>query len=134
MAHGQRTSGKGRTTCGYFLPDSKHIIYASTHLGGDSCPRVPDRSKFGNKYIWPIYKSYDIYMADLNGKIVKKLTNSPGYDAEGTISPDGSKMAEPRMNVQHVADAILYMANLPLDANVQFMTIMATKMPFVGRG
>jgi NADP-dependent 3-hydroxy acid dehydrogenase YdfG len=43
-------------------------------------------------------------------------------------------MAEPRMDLKHVADAIVYMANLPLDANVQFMTIMATKMPFVGRG
>ena len=43
-------------------------------------------------------------------------------------------MPEPRMDVQHVADAVLYMANLPLDANVQFMTVMATKMPFVGRG
>ena len=43
-------------------------------------------------------------------------------------------MAEPRMDVRHVADAVLYMANLPLDANVEFMTVMATKMPFIGRG
>jgi NADP-dependent 3-hydroxy acid dehydrogenase YdfG len=41
---------------------------------------------------------------------------------------------EPRMDVRHVADAVLYIANLPLDANIQFMTVMATKMPFVGRG
>jgi NADP-dependent 3-hydroxy acid dehydrogenase YdfG len=52
----------------------------------------------------------------------------------GIIQANGSTMVEPRMNVQHVADAVLYMANLPLDANVQFMTVMATTMPFIGRG
>lgn len=86
------SSGKGRTTCSYFLPDGKHIIYASTHLGADSCPPLPDRSKYGNKYIWPLYDSYDIFMADLSGKIVKQLTTAKGYDAEGTLSPDGKKM------------------------------------------
>jgi TolB protein len=88
----QVNSGKGRTTCGFFLPDGKQIIYASTHLGDDSCPPVPDRSKFGNKYIWPVYDSYDIFLADTNGNIIKQLTNTNGYDAEGTLSPDGSKM------------------------------------------
>ncbi len=53
---------------------------------------------------------------------------------KGVPQPNGTTMVEPRMNVAHVGDAVLYMANLPLDANVQFMTIMATKMPFVGRG
>lgn len=86
------SNGKGRTTCGAFLKDGKHIIYASTHLGADTCPPVPDRKKYGNKYIWPLYDSYDIFMADLNGKIVKQLTKSKGYDAEATISPDGKKM------------------------------------------
>jgi len=86
------SSGKGRTTCGFFTKDGKHIIYASTHLGADSCPPVPDRKKYGNKYIWPLYDSYDIFMADLNGKIVKQLTTSKGYDAEATLSPDGNKM------------------------------------------
>lgn len=86
------SSGKGRTTCAYFLPDGKHIVYASTHLGGDECPPVPDRSKYGNRYIWPLYASYDIFMADTNGMIVKQLTNAKGYDAEATISPDGRKM------------------------------------------
>jgi NADP-dependent 3-hydroxy acid dehydrogenase YdfG len=47
---------------------------------------------------------------------------------------DGSIAVEPLMDVQHVARAVVYMANMPLDANVQFMTVMATKMPFVGRG
>jgi NAD(P)-dependent dehydrogenase (short-subunit alcohol dehydrogenase family) len=52
----------------------------------------------------------------------------------GALQPNGDIVAEPRMNVQHVADAVLYMAGLPLDANVQFMTVMATKMPYIGRG
>jgi Tol biopolymer transport system component len=86
------STGKGRTTCGAFMKDGKHIIYASTHQGADSCPPVPDRKKYGNKYIWPLYDSYDIFMADLNGKIVKQLTTSKGYDAEATLSPDGKKM------------------------------------------
>ncbi len=86
------STGKGRTTCGFFTKDGKHVIYASTHLGGDECPPVPDRAKYGNKYIWPLYRTMDIFMADLNGKIVKRLTKSDGYDAEATLSPDGKNM------------------------------------------
>lgn len=86
------STGKGRTTCAFFTKDNKHVVYASTHLGGDECPPTPDRAKYGNKYIWPLYSSYDIFMADLNGKIVRQLTNSKGYDAEATLSPDGRKM------------------------------------------
>jgi len=86
------STGKGRTTCGFFMKDGKHVIYASTHLGSEECPPVPDRKKYGNKYIWPLYTSYDIFMADLEGKIVKQLTRSSGYDAEATLSPDGKKM------------------------------------------
>jgi len=86
------STGKGRTTCAFFTKDGKHIIYASTHLGSPDCPPTPDRTKYGNKYIWPLYPSFDIFMADLNGKIVKQLTNSNGYDAEATLSPDGKKM------------------------------------------
>ncbi|MBA2126296.1 3-oxoacyl-ACP reductase [Hyphomicrobium methylovorum] len=54
--------------------------------------------------------------------------------ATGVLQANGSILAEPRMDVAHVADAVLYMANLPLDANVQFMTVMATAMPYIGRG
>lgn len=87
------SSGKGRTTCAFFLPDGKHFIYASTHKGGDDCPPTPDRAKYGNKYIWPLYDSYDIYMAEVaTGKIVKQLTTAKGYDAEATLSRDGKKM------------------------------------------
>ena len=52
----------------------------------------------------------------------------------GVPQANGTTLVEPRMNVQHVADAVLYMASLPLDANVLFITVMATEMPFVGRG
>jgi len=86
------SNGKGRVTCGYFLPDGKHIVYASTYLAGDSCPPVPDRKKLGNRYVWPVYESYDIFLADTSGKIIKRLTKTPGYDAEATLSPDGKKL------------------------------------------
>jgi len=86
------STGSGRTTCAFFYPDNKHIVYGSTHLGGADCPPVPDRSKHGNKYIWPIYESFDIFKADTNGNIVKRLTHTKGYDAEATLSPKGDKM------------------------------------------
>ncbi|HET9055967.1 MAG TPA: hypothetical protein VFN30_03870 [Chitinophagaceae bacterium] len=86
------STGRGRTTCGAIMKDGKHFIYSSTHLVADTCPPVPDRKKYGNKYIWPLYDSYDIFMADMNGKIIKQLTKSKGYDAEATLSPDGKKM------------------------------------------
>jgi NAD(P)-dependent dehydrogenase (short-subunit alcohol dehydrogenase family) len=54
--------------------------------------------------------------------------------ADGIEQPNGTRMVEPRMDLKHVCDAVLYMASLPLEANVQFMTVMATKMPFIGRG
>jgi NADP-dependent 3-hydroxy acid dehydrogenase YdfG len=54
--------------------------------------------------------------------------------AGGVRQANGTTMVEPRMDVRHAADAVVFMANLPLDANVQFMTVMATKMPYVGRG
>jgi NAD(P)-dependent dehydrogenase (short-subunit alcohol dehydrogenase family) len=54
--------------------------------------------------------------------------------AKGVLQPNGSVMVEPRMDLKHVGDAVLYMASLPLEANVQFMTVMATSMPLVGRG
>lgn len=84
------STGKGRTTCAYFLPDNKHIIYASTHLGDEACPDTP--LKKDGKYIWPIYDSYDIFVADLEGNITAQLTNEIGYDAEPTVSPQGDKI------------------------------------------
>lgn len=103
------STGKGRTTCAFFTKDGKHIIYASTHLSADSCPPVPDRKKYGNRYIWPLYEGYDIFMADLNGKIVNQLTNAKGYDAEGTLSPDGNSMV---YTSDKDGDLELYIMNL----------------------
>lgn len=85
------STGLGRTTCSYFLPDGKHIVYASTHLADSACPPVPEYVP-GGKYLWPIYKGYDIFVADLEGKIVNQLTNQDGYDAEATVSPKGDKI------------------------------------------
>jgi TolB protein len=85
------STGKGVTTCGYFLPDNKTVIYASTHEAGPSCPARPDRSK---GYVWAVYPGFDIYKADADtGKIIQKLTDAPGYDAEGTVNWKTNKIA-----------------------------------------
>jgi len=83
------STGMGRTTCGYFLPGDTTIFYASTHLADENCPPPPDRSK---GYVWELYSAYDIFLAKTDGTIIKQLTNSPGYDAEGTVSPTGDKI------------------------------------------
>lgn len=88
----QISKGNARTTCAYFLNDGKHFVYASTLSSGDDCLPVPNRADYGNRYVWPIYESFDIYLADTSGKIIKQLTDSEGYDAEATLSPDGKKM------------------------------------------
>jgi Tol biopolymer transport system component len=85
----QISTGQGRTTCSYFLKDNKHILYASTHKGGIDCPPIPETK---GKYLWAVYNTFDIYIADLKGKITKQLTNTPGYDAEATVSPKGDKI------------------------------------------
>ena len=103
------STGTGRTTCAYFYPDGKHVVYGSTHLGGTECPPTPDRTKHGNRYIWPIYESFDIFKADTNGKIVKRLTKTKGYDAEATISPKGDLMVFTSMRD---GDLELYTMNL----------------------
>lgn len=82
------SNGQGRTTCSFFMPDGKHILYASTFQGNKACPPKPEPRADG-KYIWPIYPDFDIFVADLKGNIKKQLTNSPGYDAEAVVSPDG---------------------------------------------
>ncbi len=84
------STGKGRTTCSFFMPGDTAILYASTHLGGEECPETPP--VVNGKYVWPIYESYDIFVADLQGNITKQLTDHPGYDAEATLSPDGQKI------------------------------------------
>ena len=80
------SNGTGRTTCGYFYPGQKEILYASTHGAAKECPPKPS---FSRGYVWPIYDAYDIYRAKADGSGLVNLTNSPGYDAEATIAPDG---------------------------------------------
>jgi Tol biopolymer transport system component len=80
------SNGKGRCTCSYVFPDGKRILYASTFLSGDACPPNPDYSK---GYVWKLYPSYEIFTANADGSDIKRITNNAGYDAEGTLSPDG---------------------------------------------
>jgi hypothetical protein len=82
------SSGKGATTCSYFLPGDHEVIYASTHPGGDACPPKPDHSM---GYVWALYDTYDIFRANADGTNVRRLTDALGYDAEGTVcAKDGS--------------------------------------------
>ncbi len=77
-------------------------------------------------------RNYDIACGQIDiGNAATEMTERM---AAGVPQASGAVLAEPRIDVRHVADAVLYMANLPLDANVQFMTVMATKMPYIGRG
>lgn len=83
------STGLGRTTCGYFLPGDTTVLYASTHLADLNCPPAPDMS---HGYVWKLYESFDIFVATLQGTILKRLTDTPGYDAEATVSPRGDKI------------------------------------------
>ena len=77
-------------------------------------------------------RKYDIACGQIDiGNAATEMTEPM---TTGTLQADGSTLAEPRIDVRHVADAVVYMAGLPLDANVQFITLMATTMPFIGRG
>jgi TolB protein len=83
------STGKGRTTCGYFLPGDSTILFASTHAFGPGCPPPPDYSR---GYVWAVYPEYDIYRANADGSGLRVLTSSPGYDAEATVSPTGNRI------------------------------------------
>lgn len=82
----QASTGRGRTTCGYFLADGR-IIYSSTHAVEDACPAPPPAAS--GRYVWPIYAGYDIYVFDPATGTHDVLIGGPGYDAEPTVSPDG---------------------------------------------
>jgi Tol biopolymer transport system component len=83
------STGKGRTTCSYFLPGDKKILYASTHAAGDEPPEPPDLSR---GYVWALYADYAIYVANADGSDPQVLTDSKGYDAEATVSPIGDRI------------------------------------------
>ena len=80
------STGDGRTTCSYFFPGDKRILYSSTHLGSKQCPPKPDFSK---GYVWAVYDTFDIFTARPDGSDLQQLTKTPGYDAETTISRTG---------------------------------------------
>jgi Tol biopolymer transport system component len=83
------STGLGRTTCAYFLPGDHWIVYASTHLASPDCPPPPDMSR---GYVWPIHPDYDIFRARSDGSGIERLTDTPGYDAEATVSPLGNRL------------------------------------------
>jgi TolB protein len=84
------SSGKGRTTCGYFdYPEQDRVVFASTQAGGDSCPPPPDMS---HGYVWAIYPTYDLWEVKPDGNGLRRIMDSPGYDAELTWNPHGGKM------------------------------------------
>lgn len=79
------STGQGATTCGYFLPGDRRVLYSSTHLNGPDCPPKPKRE---GRYRWAL-DDYDIFTVRVDGQQIQRLTATPGYDAEATISPDG---------------------------------------------
>lgn len=80
------SDGTGRTTCAYFTEGDTHVVYASTHLASPDCPTPPDMSM---GYVWGLFAGYDIFKLELATGELVQLTDTPGYDAEATISPDG---------------------------------------------
>jgi Tol biopolymer transport system component len=84
------STGQGRTTCGYFdWPEGDRIVYASTHGAAAACPAPPDQSQ---GYVWALYDSYDLYEAAPDGANPRRLTETPGYDAEATWCGRGGKL------------------------------------------
>lgn len=111
------SSGRGNTTCSFLAPNGKSIIYASTHLVDDSCPAKPDMSR---GYVWALYKGYDIFKADPDGKNMVRLTETPGYDAEAVYSPQGDKIL---FTSVRTGDLELYLMD-PDGKNVEQLTDM----------
>ncbi len=83
------STGLGRTTCSFFLPNDDKVLFASTHGAADDCLPSPD---FSQGYVWKIYAEYDLWVRDLETWELKPLAHAPGYDAEAVVSPDGKKI------------------------------------------
>lgn len=79
------SNGQGKTTCAYYYDNDRRVLYASTHAVGAACPPAPDMSL---GYMWPL-DDYDLWTAREDGGDLRRLTSTPGYDAEATLSPDG---------------------------------------------
>jgi Tol biopolymer transport system component len=133
----QVSSGKGRTTCSHYMPDGKSIVYASTHLGGDACPPVPGREM---GYVWPIYDTYDIFRVNADGTGLRRLTSTPGYDAEATVAKDGrivfTSTRDGDMDIYSMnADGsdVRRLTNLPGPDGGPFFSANGSKIVFRGR-
>jgi TolB protein len=84
------SSGAGVTTCAYFIyPSNERILYSSTHIASSACPPRPD---FSRGYVWRVDPGYDVFTARRDGSELERLTSVPGYDAEATMSRDGSSI------------------------------------------
>jgi TolB protein len=79
------STGDGRTTCGFFMDGGDRVLFSSTHHVSEQCPTPPDRSR---GYLWGLFP-FDVFVRDLATGELRRLTDSPGYDAEATLSPDG---------------------------------------------
>ncbi|MEQ8762997.1 MAG: hypothetical protein RL885_03660 [Planctomycetota bacterium] len=86
----QISDGQGKTTCSYFLPDGSGVTYSTTRYKSEDCPPPPDYRKYG--YVWPIYPGFEIVVADPDGSNLRRLTDNDAYDAEATLSHDGSRI------------------------------------------
>ncbi len=82
------STGTGGTTCGYFFPGGRRVLFSSTHLISPYCPPVPERTE---RYRWAL-DHYDILSMNIGGRDLQRLTANPGYDAEATVSPDGKSI------------------------------------------
>ncbi len=100
------SNGRGVTTCAYFLPGDRSVLYASTHAFHQDCPPPADRS---HGYVWSVHPEFDIYVHDLASGREKALTTEWGYDAEATISPRGDRMV---FTSTRSGDLELWTANL----------------------
>jgi len=102
------STGKGRTTCAYFLPGDEEIVYASTHAAADEPPEPPPRDpKLG--YVWSVFNAYEVYRSNADGSNLRAILSSPGYDAEATVSPAGDRLV---FTSTRDGDLDLYSANL----------------------
>jgi Tol biopolymer transport system component len=133
------STGTGRTTCAHYTTDGTSIIYASTHLGGDACPPEPDFAAL-RAYVWPIYDTYDIFKVDVDGSNLVRLTDTPGYDAEGTIGPDGTivftSVRDGDMDIYAMAgdgSNVRRLTNMPGPDGGAFFSADGSKIVFRGR-
>ncbi len=100
------SNGEGKTTCSYFLPGDTAVIYASTFGADKNCPPPPD---YSHGYVWKLYETFDIYTAEPDGSNIRKMTDTPGYDAEATVSPAGDKIV---FTSTRTGDPEIYTMNL----------------------